>query len=69
MSTGTWTTGPAIDSARSDLALAATGTAVYALGGDNDGGGFFDATATAERLDVTTGRTARGRQWTRCRWR
>jgi len=53
MSTGSWTTGPTLDSARSDLALAATGTAVYALGGDSDGGGFFDATTTAERLDVS----------------
>ena len=53
MLTNTWTTGPAIASARADLALAATGTAIYALGGDNDGGGFFDATATAERLDVS----------------
>ena len=54
MSTGSWTTGPTFASKRSDLALAATGSAIYAVGGDNDGGGFFDATATAERLDVTS---------------
>ena len=69
--TDTWTTGPAFTSARGDLALAATGTAVYALGGDADGGGFFDASVhgrasrhgrLARRLLVGGRLAAAGRQ-------
>jgi len=53
LTSDTWTTGPTFTSARADFALAATNTALYAVGGDADGGGPFDATTTAERL--TTG--------------
>jgi N-acetylneuraminic acid mutarotase len=49
----TWTTGPTFASARADLALAATDTALYAIAGDADAGGPFDASTTVERL--TTG--------------
>jgi hypothetical protein len=52
MAGNTWTTGPAFGTARSDLALAATAVALYAIGGDADGGGFFDPTTMVERLDL-----------------
>ena len=42
MATNTWTAGPTFTSARSDHALAATSVALYAIGGDNNGGSFFD---------------------------
>jgi hypothetical protein len=54
MSTNTWTTGPTFTSARGDFPLAATATRLYAMGGDANGGGFFDATALVEYLDYTS---------------
>lgn len=48
----TWESGPALNIARADLALAMTNEALYAIGGDNDGGGFFDPTRTVERLPL-----------------
>lgn len=54
MTSDTWTTGPTFTTARSDLAVTATDTALYAMGGDKDGGGFFDSSDTVERLDYTT---------------
>jgi len=54
MSTDTWTTGPTYTSARADQAVAATATALYSIGGDNNAGGFFDSSTVVERLDVTT---------------
>ena len=50
MSTNTWETGPVFESARADLALSATRGAIYAAGGDADGGGPFDSTNVVERL-------------------
>jgi len=49
-----WELGPQFTSARADFALAATSQALYAIGGDRDGGGPFDAVKTVERLDLTT---------------
>jgi N-acetylneuraminic acid mutarotase len=54
MATDTWESGPTLNFPRSDLALAATDTALYSIGGDEDGGGFFDAINTVERLDLST---------------
>jgi hypothetical protein len=48
-----WEVGPASASARADLALSATATALYAMGGDKDGSSFFDATRGVERLDLS----------------
>ena len=53
MATNTWTVGPTFTSGRSDLVVAATNVALYAIGGDNNGGGFFDLSANVERLDIT----------------
>jgi hypothetical protein len=50
LTNGTWTTGPDLAPARGDLALAATDAALYAMGGDASGEGFFDATPTVDRL-------------------
>ena len=52
--TDTWESGPTLNFPRSDLALAATDTALYSIGGDEDGGSFFDAIGTVERLDLTS---------------
>jgi N-acetylneuraminic acid mutarotase len=52
METSTWELGPAFTSARADFALAATGQALYAMGGDEDGNYFFEATDLVERLDL-----------------
>ncbi|HEX6868747.1 MAG TPA: hypothetical protein VF119_08065 [Candidatus Limnocylindrales bacterium] len=52
MTTGTWTTGPDLGTPRADLALAATDTALYAIGGDTSGGFFFDASDVVERLET-----------------
>lgn len=51
--TGTWSTGPELPGAPADFALAATSSALYAIGGDADGGGFGDASATVRRLELT----------------
>jgi hypothetical protein len=51
--TDTWSTGPNLAFPRSDLALAATDVALYAIGGDADVEGddfFFDGSTTVERL-------------------
>jgi hypothetical protein len=48
----TWETGTPFSSGRSDLALAMTAEALYAIGGDADGGGFFDASDVVERLEL-----------------
>ena len=45
-----WTSGPALGTPRADLALAATDSAIYALGGDGPGPDFFEPTNVAERL-------------------
>lgn len=48
-----WEVGPQFLSARADFALAATADALYAIGGDADGGAFFDGSALVEKLDLT----------------
>jgi hypothetical protein len=53
MATNTWQTGPVFTSARADLAVAATAVALYAIGGDNNGGGVFDLSSIVERLDLS----------------
>jgi hypothetical protein len=47
-----WELGPALGSPRADLALAATGQALYAIAGDQNGGWFFEPTKLVERLDL-----------------
>ncbi len=53
MANGSWETGPTFTSGRADFVLAATDQYLYAIGGDADGGGYFDATPLVERLDYT----------------
>jgi PKD repeat protein len=48
-----WETGPTFTSARADLTLAATDQYLYAIGGDANGVGYFDAVTLTERLDYT----------------
>ena len=52
---GTWETGPAFTQGRADFGLAYDpGTnKLYALGGDLQGGGFFDSTNEVDELDVS----------------
>ena len=50
--TGRWSMGPELADPPADFALVATGSALYALGGDADGGGSFDSSATVRRLDL-----------------
>ena len=50
---GVWTTGPAFTPARADFALAASGTKLFAIGGDTNGGGFFDFSNLVDELDVS----------------
>ncbi|MBN1887375.1 MAG: hypothetical protein JW850_05275 [Thermoflexales bacterium] len=51
MASNSWQTGPTFTSARGDFALVATSQYLYAIGGDADGGGAFDAVTLTERLD------------------
>ncbi|MGC9395186.1 MAG: carboxypeptidase regulatory-like domain-containing protein [Anaerolineae bacterium] len=48
-----WDIGPTFISGRGDFVLAATDQYLYAIGGDADGGGPFDAVTLTERLDYT----------------
>lgn len=52
LATGTWTTGPAFTPQRGDFALAAAGTKLFAMGGDADGGDYFNASAEVDELDT-----------------
>jgi hypothetical protein len=52
MSTSTWTTGPVWTPQRNDFALAASGSKLFAIGGDATGGGFFDASVQVDELDT-----------------
>jgi hypothetical protein len=45
-----WESGPGLNEARADLALAMTSEALYAIGGDGEGNFFFEPTTTVERL-------------------
>ncbi len=51
MSSDTWELGPAFTIAKADFALAATSEYLYAIGGDADGGGPFDASNSVWALD------------------
>ena len=54
MSSDTWEIGPTFDLAVSDHALSGTDTALYVMGGDQNGGGFFEATDAVQRLDLSS---------------
>jgi N-acetylneuraminic acid mutarotase len=51
---GVWESGPAFTPARADFGLAydAGTNTLYALGGDADGGGFFDSTTAVDELSL-----------------
>ncbi len=49
-----WESGPTYSSAHADFALAVTDQALYAIAGDKDGSGFFNASDLFERLDLST---------------
>jgi hypothetical protein len=51
---GTWTTGPVFTPGRADFALAVFNNKLYAIGGDANGGGFFDSSTQVDQLDLTT---------------
>ncbi|MFL5239486.1 MAG: hypothetical protein ACJ8EL_18200 [Rhizomicrobium sp.] len=53
---GAWSSGVAFPSGRSDFGLAydAGTNKLYAIGGDTQGGGFFNSTDLVEELDLTT---------------
>jgi N-acetylneuraminic acid mutarotase len=54
MSSDTWEVGPSFDLATADLGLSATEAALYAMGGDINGGGFFEGTDAVQRLDLSS---------------
>jgi N-acetylneuraminic acid mutarotase len=54
MAANTWSTGPVFTSARADLAMAITTGGLYTIGGDANGGGFFNAVPLVEKLDYST---------------
>jgi hypothetical protein len=51
---GTWSVGPVWTPARADFALAAIGTKLVAIGGDGNGGGFFDPSTNVDELETST---------------
>jgi subtilisin-like proprotein convertase family protein len=50
----TWTTGPTFTPQRADFALAASGSKLFAIGGDASGGGFFDPSSAVDELETAT---------------
>ena len=52
LATNTWTTGPTWTPQRTDFALAASGSKLFAIGGDANGGTFFDASNQVDELDT-----------------
>lgn len=54
MATNTWSTGPTWVPRRADFALAALGTKLFAIGGDANGGTFFDASTQVDELETAT---------------
>jgi molybdopterin-binding protein len=46
-----WEEGPAFGPAKADFPIAATSQYLYALGGDQDGGGYWDSSNTVYRYD------------------
>ena len=53
MATATWIVGPAWTPQRADFALAAVGTRLIAIGGDSNGGAFFDPSVQVDELDTS----------------
>jgi hypothetical protein len=53
MANNSWSTGPTWSPQRADFALAARGNRLYAIGGDSNGGGFFDATTAVSELETS----------------
>lgn len=53
MRTDTWEVGPTLANPRSFVALAATSSHLYLIGGDMDGGGIVDFTSLVEALDLS----------------
>ena len=54
MSTSTWSTGPAWTPRRADFALAASGSKLFAIGGDSNGGSFFDPSVQVDELETSS---------------
>ena len=54
MSNNTWTTGPVFTPQRADFALAASGSKLFAIGGDTTGGDAFNASALVDELETST---------------
>ena len=54
MSTNTWSTGPAWTPRRADFALAASGSKLFAIGGDINGGTFYDPSAEVDELETSS---------------
>ncbi len=50
---GVWTVGPAWTPGRADFGLASMGTKIFAIGGDLQAGGFFDASTDVDELDTS----------------
>lgn len=58
-----WTTGPAWFPGTADLAVASDGSRLVAMGGDAQGGGFFDPTNGVYELSLAACLPARGLPW------
>lgn len=54
MATNTWSTGPVFTPQRADFALAASGTKLFAIGGDLNGGSLSDASTQVNELETAT---------------
>ena len=54
MSNNTWSTGPTWTPQRADFALAASGSKLFAIGGDTNGGGFFDPSVQVDELETSS---------------
>ena len=52
MATITWTTGPTFTPQKADFALAASGSKLFSIGGDANGGGFFDPSPEVDELET-----------------
>jgi hypothetical protein len=53
MMTGVWASGPAFTPQRGDFALASIGNKLVAIGGDTNGGGFFDSTTAVDEYFIS----------------
>jgi hypothetical protein len=54
MTNNTWSTGPIFTPQRADFALAAAGTKLFAIGGDTNGGTFFNASTQVDELETAS---------------